>query len=272
MAKTKALAKYDAELAKYAQAQREAEKTTGGNFISFRGGRLSYKGAEIPGGKMNCIVVHSIHENDFFTEGYDPDNPTSPACYAFGETEEGMAPHEDSSEPQNDVCETCEQNQWPDADAKARGERGKPCKNIRRLALVTESDMEDIESAEIAYAKIPVTSVKGWSGYVRQISDTLNKPSFAVVTEISVVPDNKSQFKVQFDLVQEIDDEVIPALLQLRERIEKEIAFPYPKNVVPVKAVKPAPRAAKPKPTAKAVAPVVAASRKAVAVRANTKY
>lgn len=239
-AKTQALTKYDAELAKYAQQAVDTEKNVGGgNFISLKSGRMAYKGAEIPGNKMNCIVVDHILENDFYQDAYDPDNMNPPDCYALGRDEDELAPHENSVAPQSESCATCPQNEFGTGGVSGKG---KACGNKRRLALVTEGDMEDVENAEIAYLRLPVTSVRAWAGYVRQLKDVLNKPPFAVVTEIEVVPDDKTQFKVQFNLVQEIDEaEAIGALLALREKVEKEIAFPY--QVVAVEEVKPAPRA-----------------------------
>lgn len=255
-----ALAKWNEELAKHAAAAREVEKNVGGgNFIGLAGGRMKYKGAEIPGNKMNCIVVDHMLANLFYEGKYDPDNPAPPTCYAFGKDTEGnavaeeeMAPHEQAAEPQSEGCYDCDQNQWPDAKAKAQGDRAKPCKNSRRLALITEGDMEDLQNAEIAYMHLPVTSVRAWAGYVRQCSDVLNKPPFAVVTQIELVPDSKTQFKVQFELVQTIDDgEAIGALLELHNKISKEIAFPFQ---AVVKDIAPAPKRGKPAPVKSAPA------------------
>ena len=257
--KTQALTKYDAEMAKYAQMAKDTEKNVGGgNFISTAGGRMRYKGAEIPGNKMNVIVVDHILENDFYKDAYDPDNVNPPDCYALGRDEDELAPHENSAEPQNETCNGCPQNEWGTASVG----KGKACGNRRRLALVTEGDMEDVGNADIAYLRLPVTSVRAWAGYVRQCADVLNKPPFAVVTEIEIVPDSKTQFKVQFNLVQEIDDgEALGALIALREKVEKEISFPYQ---VAVEEVKPAPRSkvARPAPRPAARPAVRAAAAK----------
>lgn len=265
--KTTALTKYDAELAKYAQTALDTEKNVGGgNFISLSQGRMKYKGAEIPGNKMNVIIIDHILENDFYKSKYDPGNATPPECYAFGRNEEEMAPHENSSEPQAESCLGCPNNEFGTGGISGKG---KACGNRRRLALVTENDMGEVESAEIAYLRLPVTSVRAWAGYVRQCVDVLNKPPFAVVTEIKVVPDYKDQFKVQFTLVQEIEDgEALGALLALREKVEKEISFPY--ALTQIDEAKPAPRgktAARPaaRPVARAARPVAATPAPAAA-------
>ena len=258
--KTQAITKYDAEMAKYAQMAKDTEKNVGGgNFIGLQGGRMRYKGAEIPGNKMNVIVIDHILENNYYADKYDPDNIAPPDCYAFGRDEDEMVPHENSAKPQSGACVGCEKNEWGTADGG--GGKGKACGNRRRLALVTEGDMEDVESAEIAYLRLPVTSVRAWAGYVRQCADVLNKPPFAVVTSIEVVPDSKTQFKLQFELVQEIDDgEALGALLALREKVEKEIDFPYQ---VAVADVKKAPRGGGGSKTAKPQARAAAAAKAA---------
>lgn len=197
---------------------------SGGQMIGTRGGRLSFGGAEIPGNKMNVVIIDHILENHLYEGRFDPDTPQTPICFAFGRVEQEMAPHEKSSEPQNDMCKGCPMNEWGSADTGS----GKACKNVRRLALITEDQLEDVESAQVAYLKVPVTSVKGWAGYVRQLANTLGRPPLGVVTEVSLVPDPKSQFKMQFKLVEEINDpEVLEALFAKKEVVSKEIDFPY---------------------------------------------
>jgi hypothetical protein len=236
------MVKWDAELAKFASASAATVDSigSGGNFISFKGGKITYKGGEIPGNKMEVVVLEHVLERNWFAGRYDPANPAPPSCYAFGREKDGMAPDENSSDIQNDVCETCPHNEWGSADTG----RGKACKEIVRLALLSRSDLdEDIEAAEVAYAKIPVTSTKGWAGYVRQVKDVLNRPPFAVVTEVSVVPDSENQFKILFKLIEPIEDgDVIGALVAKHKDEATKIIFPYPKI-----EAKPAKAAPKPK-------------------------
>ena len=93
---------------------------------------------------------------------------------------------------------------------------------------MVEGDLDKAGTAEIAYMKIPVTSVKGWAGYERQLADTLHRPPMAVVTTVKVEPDAKTQFKVLFTLKRAIDDDKqIAALFERQEKVAKEIDFPY---------------------------------------------
>lgn len=222
----KAMVSWDEELAKQAAlaSGMEASTSLGGNFISARGGVLSYKDANIPGNKMNVVVLDHMLENVYYEGRYDPENPSPPSCFAFGRDDNDMAPHELASDPQNDKCKTCPMNQWGSAEQG----RGKACKNSRRLALITEGDLKDIENAEVAFLKLPVTSVKNWAGYVRQVADQFKRPPLGVLTEISVVPNAKTQFEIKFRLLGTIDGgDDIGALLDKKKSVQQQLFQPY---------------------------------------------
>ncbi len=231
MAKTKtstALVKWDEELAKQAQIATQTEAGVGGgSFLGTAQGILKYQGAEVPNNELNVVVVDHILENALYEGAYDPDNPQPPVCFAFGRTEEEMAPHPDSAKPQGDAegkCAGCQWNVWGSADVG----RGKACKNIRRLELITEGDLEDIPGAEVAFLKLPVTSVKAWAGYVRQLATNYQRPPLGVVTTIKEIPDAKSQFKIVTSLAGVIEDgEVIGQLLEKQKANEEALFQPY---------------------------------------------
>lgn len=224
-----AIVKWDEQMAAYAERFAKQEAAVGlGQFISIRNAKMSFNGNEVPGNKLSVIVLDSVLENAMYVGQFDPSTPQSPICYAFGRTDAEMKPHEKAPQPQSPTCSTCEHNVFGTSD---RG-KGKACGNVRRLALIPASDLEqaqDIEEAKLAYLKVPVTSVKAWAGYVQQLSNTLKRPPFAVVTEISVQPDNKTQLKVQFRMVESITEaKLFKALLAKHEEAEKAIIFPYP--------------------------------------------
>lgn len=227
-AKTTAVVKWDVALAARAHAAKKAEASVSvGDFVSLRGGIMSYGGNPVPGNRLDVIVVDSILENTYFDGAYDPDKPQSPACYAFGRDEDEMAPHEAVAEPVADSCAGCPNNEWGSADVG----RGKACKNVRRLALITADALDDgeegVTDADVAYLKVPVTSVRAWAGYVNQLAAT-DKPPLAFVTEISVVPDAGSQFKVVFKAKSPVEDgALIGALLAKADVVAQTIAFPY---------------------------------------------
>lgn len=245
------MVKWNAELAALAARATKvvAGVGTGGNMIKTAGGRLNYQGADIPGNKMRVIVLAHVLHNAMYEGKFDADNPSSPICYAFAAEKADLVPHEDSPQKQAEACEGCPHNEWGSADVG----RGKACANKARLGLISESDLqEDISKAEIAYIHVPVTSVKAWAGYVRQLEELVKRPPLAFVTEISLVPDPKNQFAMLFNMAEQIEDgEVIGALIERGKIADKEIGFPYPefeeqakpqrrakgRNVVPPRAV-----------------------------------
>jgi len=245
-AKGKQMQNWDAELAKLAEisAGIESHVGAGGNYIKTRGGHLEYNGGQIPQDKMNVIILDHVIEYVWYRDRYDPDDPQPPAAFAIGRDEEKLVWHENSDpEYAGQLCKDSDINQWGSADTG----RGKACKNIRRLALLPEDALENVEAADPAFIKVPVTSVKAWAGYVRQLADTLKKPTLAVVTEIKLVPDAKTQFKMQFKLVGTIDDaETVGALIAKRQVVESALfaAYAPPEEDAPQRPArgKPAPR------------------------------
>lgn len=242
-AKTTAVGKamtWQERLAGLAQdAVKTEESVSAGNFLSFKSGQLSYQGNAVQGNALDVIVLDHILENCFYGRRYDPDNPTPPVCYAFGTTEDDLAPHEKSAEPQHETCSGCPMNEFETADQG----KGKACKNTRRLGLIPADnlDPEALESVEVAFAKLPVTSVKGWASYVRTLATLEKKPPLGFVTRLSVVPDAKSQFKVMFNKVEALDEDVLGVVLQRHDEVHDNIAFPYPEaseEAPPAKAAK----------------------------------
>ena len=208
---------YKAELNKLTTQVQETEKPSG-MWVSFKGGQLVIGGNPQPKNKAEVVIVHSVFENQLYKDRYDPNNPQAPMCYALAENDDELVPHIDATvRVSPDGCKVCPKNEW---GSDPGGGKGKACKNVRRLALISASDLNNLDKAEVAIAKLPVTSVKNWSTYASQIANVLKLPPLAVVTEISVEPDAKTQFQVQFTLVDKIEDgAIIQALLNKRKDI-----------------------------------------------------
>lgn len=245
---TTAVANYDEELARLAGASTTlTDSGGGGKFFSTQAGVLQFDDVPLPGNQMCVIIGAWCLENVYYDGAYDAQNRTPPKCFAFcknPDEKDEMAPHEkvdeeDDFERQADSCAECPKNEWGSAE---RG-RGKACSNRRRLALLTGGiykpagrgayELEIIEDAEHfattdeAYLKLPVTSGKAFDAYVREIAEQFRKPLFAVYTRIYLTPDPKSQFKVNFELLDEVPQELIPALLDRYKKLHENIDFPY---------------------------------------------
>lgn len=241
-----AVTNYDALYAEQAKAYVEQEKLSGGTFISTRGGTLSVGDEQMPGNQMAVIVLDAIMENTFYDAKFDPENKQPPLCYAFGRDATEMAPHETMQVdleyfiPQANTCLECPHNRWGSAD---KG-RGKACQNRRRLALIPagfysprrgsrDFDLElfddpaHFQTADIAYLKLPVTSVTPWSKFVNQIGANFNRPPHGVVTRIWLEPDPKYQYVMGFEVIEQVPDTLAQAIMARHEQALAQVIQGY---------------------------------------------
>lgn len=231
-----AIVPWEAEMAARAQKAAKQEKPVGSyKNISIRGGFLKVDDELVEDNELDIVVIAALHENQFYTEKFNPDNPTVPVCYAYSDPEaedpeEGMQPHAEAEEPQHGDCASCPMNQFGSADTG----RGKACKNVRRLMVVTADAIEDAETlgeAEMRRLNVPVMSGKNWGKFVRAVADDVGRDYAGVVCKLRVKPDPKSQFVLLFDFVEKIDfdGELWAALEKKREEAFAALQQPYPK-------------------------------------------
>lgn len=243
--KSTAIIRWDEELAKQAEVAAGMEANTGGGqFFSLKSGILSWQGAPLPNNQMAVVILDSIFENVYYEGKYDPDTPQGPTCFAFGREEKTMAPHAiviksgNSQAGASGLCEDCKMNEWGSAEIG----RGKACRNTRRLAMIPAGtfnqagkfelieDEEHYETTTVGFMKLPVTSVKGYASFVKQVAGALRRPPFGIVTKVKVVPDPKTQFKVVFEPIMNLPDEIMGVIMKRREEAQATIDFPYQPN------------------------------------------
>lgn len=247
MAKTKngsagtqqAIVRWDEELAKQAEVAVSMEANAGGGqFFSVKGGLLTWNDAPLPNNQMGVVILDSILENVFYAGKYDADNPSGPSCFAFGRDEKDMTPHPvavEAGSAEKGPCLGCPLNEWGSADTG----KGKACRNTRRLAMIPAgtfnqagkfeviTDLEHFASTPVGYMKLPVTSVKGYAGFVKQVAGALKRPPHGIITKVKVVPDPKTQFKVVFEAMMNLENEVMGAVMTRRKETMAVIDFPY---------------------------------------------
>lgn len=194
--------------------------------ISLRAGVMTYQQQKVPGNKMEAIVVAAVFENKYFDGPFDPNNYQSPVCYALSTTGEEMVPHADSKEPQADRCSNCEKSKWNSAGG---GSKGKACKEVRRLALLPKSALEDgnVATAEMALLSIPVTSVRNWGTYINGLAAEHSRPPWAVLTEVRAEPDPKTQFQVRFETKGLVGEEHLAAVYKRVKPASDVLMTPY---------------------------------------------
>lgn len=217
--------------------------------ISTQGGVLKVDDEVVEGNSLRIVVLGALHENQWYRGAFDPRKPTVPNCYAFSnpedeenKPEDTMVAHPEAEEPQGgeapDVggangnpCEGC----WANVMGSADTGRGKACKNIRRLMITTEDALESAEAladAEMRSLNVPVMSTRHWSKFVNKVADEMSRDYSGVVCELSVVPDPKSQFVLQFEFVELInfDQALWTAMEAKRAEAMKALQTPYPKQ------------------------------------------
>lgn len=245
-----AVASYDERFAAMAQQYAGGERVVG-SFLSTKGGVLTFQDEPLPGNQMVVVILDIVRERTFYDSKYDASSEHNrpPVCYAFSrmdEDENEMAPHPSMQAdltyfvPQNDLCKTCPNNEWGSADTG----RGKACSERRRLALLPAgyyeakrgsrdfdlhliNDAEHFESADIAYLKLPVTSVKDWARYVTTLASQYRRPPLGVITRVYLEPDPKSQFRVKFEMLEELPVEMYDTIMARYEEAQAGIIFGY---------------------------------------------
>lgn len=236
---TTAVTNWDAEMAAQAEAAAAMEANTGGgNYFSLKGGILSLNDAPIPNNQMAVVIIDSIIENVMYEGAYDPNVLTPPLCFALGRDEATLAPHKtvvEHDQAQHDNCRGCPMNVFGTAD---KG-KGKACGNRRRLAMIPAGefdtqgrfsmfdDEDHFQSAPAAFMKLPTMSVKGYGAFVKQVSGTLRRPPHGIFTKVKVVPDARSQFKVVFEPIAAVPNNIIPFVMKRNKEIGPMIEQPY---------------------------------------------
>lgn len=230
---------WDEELAKQAViAAAIVENTGAGNFFSLKGGILSINEVAMPDNRMAVVITDFILENVFYEGDYDANQVTPPTCFAFGRDDKTMGPHatvKERGQDQNVTCQGCPMNAFGTAD---KG-KGKACGNRARIGVIPAGEIDKngnfkphteedhFRSSAVAYLKVPPMSVKGLAAYVKQVAAAMKMPPHGVFTRVSVVPDPKSQFKVQFEYLAPIPRPLIPTVMKRHNETEGLIEQPY---------------------------------------------
>lgn len=234
-----ALVSYEERWAREAQRAVQSEPLSGGTWLSARGGQLMIGDQALPGNQAAVIVLDSVRENTFYGATYAPDSPLPPICYALGRDADPLFPHLDMQKDLNYFkpqhieagqvlgCDGCPLNEWGSA---AQG-RGKACQNRRRLVVIPAGyyvpkpgsrdfdlqlfdDPQHFQQAEVAFYKLPVTSVSNWAKYVNQLAANVRRPPYGVVTRLHVEPHQKHQYEMCFDLIDTVPDSLADIIMQ----------------------------------------------------------
>ena len=215
------------------------ESAGGGQFFSTKGGQLSWQDSPLPDNEMAVIILDHIFETVYYEGRYDPDTPQSPVAFAFGREQDELRWHENSDpEFAGELCSESEVCEWGSADTG----KGKAARETRRLAMIPagqfnrNGDFEMFDEPDhyrtttAGFMKLPVTSVKGFANFVKQVAGALKRPPFGIIARVAVVTDAKTQFKVTFEPLDKVPDELMGIIMERREEVMEIIDFPYQRD------------------------------------------
>ena len=229
------LAQEAADVSKYVSqpSTKKISVNKDGNFVA--------PGDLVLGTEIRVCVVDFCTAHDYYTAGYDPNNPAPPVCFARGREIADMVPEESAPEPQNDHCGVpnkpgcCPQNEWGSG-----GTNRKACKNMRNLAVVLADDLDlDVEEPTLYLLSVPPSAIQSFDAAVIQCARMFNSGPIKAIITVKVVTKG-TYTTLQFGMPEANPDYV--RLFELREKAEPIIEnLPNMANYKPTPK-RPAPR------------------------------
>jgi len=168
-----------------AQAATREQMASGSALISFKGGRLSIDGTDVPSGEVEVIPLAIMFERTFYSKAYNPDVSQVPDCYTY----DNIGPHPEAQAPQNPTCKGCPRDAW----GSGKEGRGKACREAARLGVI--SSLADLNQSAVYMAKVPISSLGTVKDFLAYASAN-GQLTCQYKVRLKVVPDNKSIFKV----------------------------------------------------------------------------
>ena len=154
-------------------------------YISIKGKKFRAGDEKLPN-ELYCVIVVAGYDKTYYASPYDPDSPATPSCFAAS-IEEIAAPSNNSPEPQSASCLTCPHNVF----GSAKIGKGKACKDSRRLIMYSYDKLKsEVDFSQMAQLRVPSSSLKAFSSYVRTVSLRYGLPYLAVVTKIELDQDS----------------------------------------------------------------------------------
>jgi hypothetical protein len=192
----------------------------GGQGVSFKRGVLAFGGEVSRDNPAAVVLLDYVPERTWFGSVFDESNPTPPDCYSY----DGVAPHPDAHDKQHANCKACPHAMFG-SDTR---QKGQACKQGTRLALVRARDLEvQGNAAPIFTGRLSVMNAmtfKAFAADAIESSDGLQ----ANVVSLRCEPDDRTQYRVTFKLLEEVPPKLQPAVMALTTEAAKLVIQPYP--------------------------------------------
>lgn len=235
-------ANIQARMAELAKRYESREPVSESPHYSISAGRLSLGGQECIGNGTVVLVLAAAFENKYYTTNFDAGNPLPPHCYAQALSEADLAPDPAKMQhahfkPQAASCAECPKAVF----GSAPNGRARACRNYRRLSCVQAGellyegrelsvgvydDVEHYRTSPLRNLTVSPTSGRALSQYIRTISSQ-GLPPFGVYTQIRLVPDAKTQFRITFENIGNVEEDVLSAVLDRVQAAEASLLQPY---------------------------------------------
>ncbi len=171
--------------------------------------RIKNKKFNLPNGDqldfLDVVIVDFVYFNGYYEGAYDENNIVPPNCFSIHPEPTGAIPSENSSDKQNDNCNTCWANQFKSAG------KGKACGNNILVALLpTDATAE----TPFTLLRVSPTALKGFGGYLTSLA-RVGKMPYDVVSHIECDP-SVSYPRMMFDFDADLEDSDFVAMVESR--------------------------------------------------------
>jgi len=219
--KSKALVSWQDKLAALAEQEGQRRTTigTGSNNIRLSKGKFKYQGEDL-GDVISVCVIDFVRCKNYFDSPFDEDNPNAPACFVVSADGLNMRPHDTSPDAQAETCADCWANEF---ETDGRG-KGKACRDSYLLGVVSADEVNEAEP-DVAYIRVPPTSLTAWDSYMVKRNKVLNLPALAFITQISFDEEVDYQ-KLVFEEEGRTPEEAFGTLFDLRETVHETLMTP----------------------------------------------
>jgi hypothetical protein len=171
------VAEIEQQLALQTESIKQGIGKPSGRKISVKNKQFTLPDGAVLGPEINVIVVDFITMHRFYKGVYNPNNIQPPVCFAMGQDIQSLAPPSTAPEIQNDICQTCPQNQF----GSSLTGKGKACKNTREIAVILHEDAAD-DNPPLYTISVSPTSIKSYDAAVAKLVRMGSHPIKAVMT------------------------------------------------------------------------------------------
>jgi hypothetical protein len=127
-------------------------------------------------GPLELVIVDFAGVNNWYDRAFKKGEESPAACYAASTNIKNMVPFANSPVKQNDNCQTCPRNEWPE------GGGPKECQNGRLMAVLPPDSDED---TPLWLLQASATAIKGFDSYVSGVARAFQSMPLSVVTTVS---------------------------------------------------------------------------------------